>query len=107
MKKILVLILFLTSCYTSDNSVVVQAPSPKKQKQKIVHLQKKLELAEKEQKKTEREIDRISAEICKAKLNLIRKQLDDFEKKDPHGVEPSTLFLTERESLHEIIQDGP
>jgi hypothetical protein len=87
---------------------VAQGPAPKKQKQKIVALQKKLDAAEKEQRKAELEVDRLSTEIHKAQLNLVRKQVDEWEKLIRQGkpIHPDS-FSPERELLHRMIQDGP
>ena len=53
MRKILILAL-LSSCIHVKEQAIVQGPSPKKQKQKIAVLQKKLGEAEKEKKKAEK-----------------------------------------------------
>ena len=107
-----ILLLLLSSCFWTQGTQVgelVQGPSPRKQKQKIVSLQKKLEAAEKEQKKVEEEVTRLSEEISKAQLMLIRRQVDDLEKRiqKTNVPEPSSLFMQERESLHRLIQEGP
>lgn len=116
------LLLFLTACFaasTDDIQEPLYTLSPTKQKQRIGWLEKKLEIAEREKKKAEDEVERLSAEIHQAQLALIRKQLDDYEKqigdlhanpqKYPHllQVEMASLFIQEREALHQIIQDGP
>lgn len=122
MKIFFILLLFLTSCFgiiPSSETFVSQAPNGRKQKHKIAVLQKKLELAEREQKKAQDEVERLSGEVHQAQLTLIRKQLDDYEKQirkmqsDPKKYaqllqnERSTLFIEERESLHRMIQSGP
>lgn len=111
--KTLFILLLMTSCFAIPDSLpVAQNLSAKKQKQKIVHLQKKLELAEKEREKAGEEVEKLSDQVQKAKLALIRRQLDDFEKQMHQKseqllqVEASTLFGVERESLHEMIQNS-
>lgn len=104
MKRYIVFLIFLTACFSNPELAVVQGPSPKKQKQKIAVLQKKLELAEREQKKVQSEVEKLAFEIDEVQLSLIRRQVDDYEKKSdkmPH------LFLDEREALYRMIQTGP
>ena len=124
MKTLLTLALFfLTSCAMNsplgDDTSVVQAVPAVKQKQKIALLQKKLEHAEKEQKRAEEEVERLNDEVHEAQLVLVRKQVASAEEQikklqsDPRKyaqliqLEASTLFLKEREMLHELIQTGP
>ena len=95
---------FLSACFSSQELAVVQRASPKKQKQKIAVLQKKLELAEKEQQKVQSEVDQLISAIAEARLSLIRRHVDDYEKK---GEKPPNLFLEEREALYRMIQSGP
>ncbi len=101
MKKILLLLL-LSSCFHTSDFPVVQGLSAKKQKQKIVVLQKKLESAEKEQKKVQNEVEKLASEIHEAQLALIRRQVDEAERK-----KAPSLFLEERETLYQMIQSGP
>ncbi len=104
MKKCLLLLL-LTSCFTGTiESPIAQGPSAKKQRQRIVVLQKKLKEAEQEQQKVQAEVDQLTAEIGEAQIALIRKQIDRYEKK-VEKVPP--LFLEEREALYRMIQTGP
>ncbi len=122
MKLPILLLFFLASCFRETASVSddsVHTLSPSKQKQKIGLLVKKLENAERERKKIQSEVEKLSGEIHQAKLVLIRKQLDESEKqiqdlhanpqKYPHllTAEIGSLFAQEREALHLIIQDGP
>ncbi len=105
MKRLILLTLaLLTSCFSVREQLLVQGPSPKKQKQKIAVLEKKLESAEKEQKKIETDVERLSLEIDEAKLALIRRQLDDHERS---GMKDSSLFMEEREALYRMIESGP
>ncbi len=96
--------LLLTSCFTTNEFTVAQGPNPKKQKQKIAYLQKKLESAEKEQKKVQSEVERLAAEIDAAEIALIRRQVDEYEKRGDRSL---NLFLEEREALYRMIQSGP
>jgi hypothetical protein len=83
---------------------------PVKQKQKIVLLQKKLQHAEKEQKKINAQVEKLGDEMREAELAYIRKQIDSFEdliRKQPSKIadfESAELFLDEREKLHRMIQ---
>lgn len=93
----------LTACIGGGGELLVQSPNPKKQRQKISNLQKKLELAAREKEKVESDIERLQREIDEAKLSLIRKQIDDYEKRKE---KQSTLFMEEREALYRLIQSG-
>src|SRR3990167_9834054 len=115
MMKYFTWLLFLTSCSSSmgsfllDELPLISGSSTKKQKQRVMQLQKKLELAEQEQKKAETEVENLSREICKAQLALIRKQVDETEKqieglknhpqKKGKFFDDETLFIEEREAL--------
>lgn len=125
MKYILLSFVMFTSCFLNhlptpagEQPVVVAAPAIKQQ-QKVTVLQKKLEAAELEQKKAEEEVERLLKEVSDAQLALIRKRVDSYEQQiqklqtDPQKyaqllqLESSTLFLKEREMLHQMIQTGP
>lgn len=104
-KSWLLFLIALTSCFHSaQDTFVVQGPSPKKQKQKIAVLQKKLETAEKEQQKAQTEVEKLATEINQVQLSLIRRQVDDYEKLKN---KPHKMFLEERETLYQMIQGGP
>jgi anti-sigma28 factor (negative regulator of flagellin synthesis) len=82
-----------------------------KQKQRIAFLQKKLEMAEKEKKKVEAEVEHLSEEITQAKLAVITQLVNTFEeemRRNPKkwSGQGAHLFLKERESLCEMIQSG-
>ncbi len=90
-----------------------------KQKQRISFLQKKLEIAERELKKEREEVEKLHSELHQSQLALIRKQIENCEQQirkcqaDPRykmqgflGDEIS-LFLTEREILQSMLEDGP
>lgn len=104
MNLFLLFFLCLSSCMNRTDHVVVQSPSVKKQRQKIAVLQKKRESAEKEQKKVQSEVEKLALEIDDVQLALIRRQLDDYERKKE---KPVSLFLDEREALYRMIQTGP
>ncbi len=98
------LLFSLSSCFNEKESLIVQNLSPKKQKQKIAFLQKKLKIAEKEQQKIVSEVERISQEIDEAQIALIHKQLDEYKRREGQDM---TLFMEEREALYKMIQSGP
>lgn len=104
MRYYFVLSLLLTSCFSTSEQAIVQRPSAKRQKQKIAVLQKKLEVAAKEQIKVQTEVARLASEIDLAMLSLIHGRVDKYERnKEP----VPSLFLEERESLYRMIQTGP
>jgi t-SNARE complex subunit (syntaxin) len=103
MKHSWVFLLILASCFGGGEQLLVQGPSVKKQRQKIVQLQKKLEIAEKEQQKIESVLQKLIAEIDEAQLALIRRQIDDVIKAKERS---ATLFMEEREALYRMIQTG-
>lgn len=121
MKWLLVFAIF-SSCsipFQTENFVVAKTISPRKQRQKITALQKKLEIAEREQEKVFEEVEELRREMHLAQIHLIQRQVDDFlqemekyrdspealAKRLPYDL--SSLFLTEREELHKMIQTGP
>jgi hypothetical protein len=101
---------FLISCTSSYNEAVLQDLPLTKQRQRITFLQKKLQMAEREQKKIETEVEWLHEEISLAKLTVISKLVDDSEKeiqlnpKKWSKVQSETLFLKEREALYEMVQ---
>lgn len=76
-------------------------------------------MAEKEREKVSEEVEQLRREMEIAQLNLIRRQLDDFDReirKDGDiqfflrkrlSGDLSSLFSSERELLHKLIQSGP
>jgi hypothetical protein len=102
--------LFFISCTGFHSEAALSDLSVPKQRQRITLLQKKLQMAEKEQKKIETEVEWLGEEISLAKLTLISKMVDDWEvevKQNPKkwsGVQSGELFFKEREALHELIQ---
>jgi hypothetical protein len=118
--KAIFLLLFLGGCMLPPaGSDMLVKLSPTKQKQKIAFLQKKLELAEREQKKVEEDIEFLQEEMKQAELALVRRIVFETEEKlrkfeeNPSNRwkftenEISNLFLDEREILHRMIQAGP
>ena len=89
----------------------LQELPPTKQKQKIAFLQKKLNLAEKEEKKIKNQIDQLSDEVREAELSYIRREVDRLEDlvrnnpKKKATLDSSSLFVEERETLHRMIQN--
>jgi len=104
--------LFFISCTGSYAESISYEMPLTKQRQRVIFLQKKLQMAEKERKKVEEEVERLAEEIALAKLTLISRMVDDCEQeilqnpKKWSGVDTAGLFLKERESLHEMIQHG-
>lgn len=89
-----------------------------KQRQKIAFLQKKLNLAEKDQRKAVDEVERLEGELYAAELHLIHRQLSQFEtllsqvRDDPRQgmrlpLDRAQLFLKEREMLQQMMENGP
>jgi hypothetical protein len=85
--------------------------SQKRQKQKLIVLQKKLEHAEKKQGSAQKEVEHLKDEMSQAELAVIRQAVEECEEKlarhyktDHEHV--ANLFLNERESLHKMIQSG-
>jgi len=85
------------------------AVSQKRQKQKLIVLQKKIETAEREQIKVQEDVAALKEGLRQSELEMIRKTVEDCEfrlarhQKDSHVAE---LFLEEREILHRMIQSG-
>src|SRR5689334_17498332 len=104
----LFLLIVLASCGIRMTPNVAEL-APTKQKQKIVLLQKKLQLAEREQKKISAQVERLGDEMREAELAYIRKQVDTYEeiiRKQPSKMadyNSSDLFSDERERLHKMI----
>ncbi len=104
MKKC-ILLLFLSGCLSTQmQPIVAQQLSPRKQKQKIIVLEKKLQAAKKAQRQAEAVVEAIVVELEDAQLALVRRQLDEYEKKHP---KEAPLFVEEREMLHRMIEEGP
>jgi len=94
---------------------IVRQLSEVKQKQRLVFLQKKLQSAEQAELQAELWVKQLKKEIQIAKLALIRKQVDDYErqlenretgslKEDLFMKNKETLFMKEREELYALIQ---
>lgn len=81
---------------------ILQTLSVKRQQQKILQLERKLEKAERVERTAKREVERIAEEICQAKVALIRARVDLFENEKHYEV-----LSEEREALYEMIQEGP
>lgn len=103
---------------SSDGFVAQQDLPLSKQRQRIAFLQKKLEIAEKEQKKAVSEVERLGEELYTAELHLIQRQIADFENllhqsegdskyKIRLPTDRTQLFLKEREMLQQMMENGP
>lgn len=106
--------------HIGQDSQAVHALPITKQKQRIAFLQKKLELAEKNLRKAQDEVERLSSDLHHSQLSLIERQIENYEQQvrklrsDPklrwqggHYGEESTLFLKERELLQQMMENGP
>lgn len=103
MKAIFFTTVLLSAC--AGPHIASNELSPRKQKQRIALLQKKLDVAQEDSEKAHRHVSQLEGELRAAKLSLIRKQLGEYEKKQ-RPLEASSLFAKERELLHELIQGG-
>jgi septal ring factor EnvC (AmiA/AmiB activator) len=107
----IILLLLLAACGLRTTPNVAEL-APVKQRQKIALLQKKLQLAEKEQKKMNAQVERLGDEMREAELAYIRKQVDHYEeaiRRQPSKMadyESADLFLDERERLHKMIHSS-
>lgn len=104
--------LVLTGCFFHPSIDAPVALAPGKQKQKVALLQKKLIAAEKAREKAASEVETLQDLVNAAELALILSQIATYEQQlTKHSVHPqleaSTLFLKEREALHQMIQSGP
>lgn len=108
MKSFLVF-LILVGCTSTQHMASLQEMSPRKMKQKISLLEKKLRRVRDEDEKTKSEISELIQEIYLTQLTLIENEVAESEKKLDRFYRPidtAALFLKEREILHEIIQQG-
>lgn len=103
MKNASVFLLLLASCFSSAELPLIQAAHSKRQKQKIAQLQKRWEVALKEEQKASAEMAKLALEIHREELKLIRRQIDEAEEKEGCN----RLFMEEREVLYRLIQEGP
>ncbi len=110
------LFLCFTGCFSSRlidwDDEVVQGGSLTKQKQRVIFLQKKLELAEREVKKAEAQVEQLERDLHASQLSLIRKQLEIYEKSQGSLIRKEVLeeevpFLKEREMLQRMMEEGP
>lgn len=102
-----------------EDSQAVYGLPVTKQKQRIIFLQKKLEIAEKNLNRAQDEVERLSQDLHQSQLALIEKQIENYEHqiqkvrldpkaKSPWGhTETSALFLKEREMLQQMMENGP
>lgn len=106
MKKIqLISLLILSSCHLGSDGSAFQSLSVQKQKMRLVNLEKKLERAKEIEAHAKIQLEELKEEVDSAKVYLIRKELDDFEKTKRR--DGNSLFAEEREALYDLIQKGP
>ncbi len=88
----------------------------RRQKQKVAILQRKLTSAQHALLEDQEEVEKLRMQLCDAQLEAVNAKISSVEEKwqmDPDrlvksiGFQTSSLFLEEREVLHEIIQSGP
>ena len=107
---LLCICIFLVACTKSYTGSISYEMPLTKQKQRLLFLQKKLQMAEKEKNKREEEVDRLAEEVSLAQLSLFSKLVDECEQEILHNpkkwskVQIEGLFLKERETLYELIQ---
>jgi hypothetical protein len=79
-----------------------------KQKQRVLMLQKKLELAERGRDQAEEEVRELQTALYRSQLALIVKQIELYEKQVSLGKEDKGLtFLKERGMLQQMMEMGP
>src|SRR5690606_6929270 len=118
MKLVLALAILLSSCSVCDQMIAnhsfLSVPD-RKQKQKVVVLQKKLELAERTLSKNQLEVEDLRGLLYDAQLDSIESRVTILERRwqvDPMALsqalyqETARLFLEEREILYQILQAG-
>lgn len=116
--KLFLFLLFLSSCAVRDQVIVSNtflSGSDRKQKQKVIVLQKKLEMAERAFAKSKADVEDLRGLLYDAQLDSIETRLEVLERKwqsDPVALsqalyqETARLFLEEREILYQILQAG-
>ena len=109
---------FCTSCAMTQQGMAESAfltSEDRKQRQKMIVLQKKLSQGEQILLKNQEEVQLLRAKLCEAQLEVIETAIEQIERKwqlNPVSLiallqqEPRDLFFEERETLHEILQSG-
>lgn len=112
------LIFLFSACSVRDQMIANHSflsGSDRKQKQKVIVLQKKLEFAERALAKSKAEVDDLRGLLCDAQLDSIESRVTILERRwqiDPLSLsqalyqETARLFLDEREILYQILQAG-
>jgi len=106
------LLFTLCSCGVGSTSIKDRGLTAVKQKQKIIFLHRKLEIAEKEQKKINNYVERLSDEVKDAELAYIRNQIDAYEEftrsipSKRNDFARNRFFFNEREKLRKMIESG-
>lgn len=116
--KFLFLLLLFSSCAVRDQMIASHtflSGSDRKQKQKVIVLQKKLEMAERSLAKSKADVEDLRGLLYDAQLDSIETRLEVLEQRwqiDPVALsqalyqETARLFLEEREILYRILQAG-
>lgn len=110
-------LLLVSSCSLREQIAQTSflSSSDRRQKQRVVVLQKKLDQAQKALAKGQEEVDLLQLQLCDAQLESIEQQIEYLERKwqtDPVSLsqalyqDASHLFLEEREALYRIVQTG-
>jgi hypothetical protein len=96
-----------TSCTSFQAQEGFFTHSTKKQRQKMIVLQKKLEQAERQKQRVGETVEVLRSQIRDTELALIRKSVEKNIKTVAESQKlPSDLFVAERETLYKIIQEG-
>lgn len=102
-------LVWTASCGMRTSSNVYDLPLTK-QKQKVVLLQKKIQIAKKEQQRISQHLQKLNEDMCDTQLACIRKKIDYYEdlfRKDHKKCayfDISEAFIKELEVLQEMIQ---
>lgn len=119
MNKFLLLLPLLSACTVTQQIATqtgFQSQAERKQKQRVILLQKKLLARERDLLEEKKEVESLHYQLHDAELDLIEMQLEHFEEKwqsDPARLvqllrkSNLDLFIEEREVLYRCIQTGP
>ncbi len=113
-----VLLCGCTSVRTISGQDGIYSLSLTKQKQRVLLLQKKLDLAEKDLQAAQDVVEELRSDLYQSQLALIGKQIDAYEqqmRKAKTAIEPplsrengeqKLLFAKERETLQQMMEEG-
>lgn len=105
--------LFLMSCSHLPSSNADISHSPRKQKQRIASLEKRIAQAEEEWNKKGLEVELLKAEKKRTEILMIRSKVEQYEEelrafREGRGkLRKEISFFEERETLHRLVQEGP